>query len=251
MSRRSQGAPTKRQSYREQRQKRKAQQRLYTIGAITIGALLIAALLIIPGIVRDRAPVGDINDITPRDHPQADGAAMGDPDAPVLVESWVDFQCPACQSFSQQIEPQVIQNYVATGKVRYVFRHYPFIDDRSASKESDQAANASMCAADQGRFWDYHDMLFANWDGENEGAFNDNRLIAFAERLGLDMDSFRSCFEANSHKDQINADFQAGQKVGVTGTPSVFVNGQQVAPGYVPTYDQMAQAIEAALAASD
>jgi len=250
MTRRPEAGQTKRQSIREQRQKRKRQQRLYTILGIAGAALLIAALLIFQQIQENNRPVGEIIEITPRSYPQPDGTALGDPDAPVVVEVWEDFQCPACKTYSEQVETQVIDNYVANGSVRYVYRHYPFLDDRSASKESDQSANASMCAAEQGKFWEYHEMLFANWNGENQGAFADNRLLAFAEFLGLDMNQFESCFEENRYKDQIQDDFRAGQQIGVQGTPSVFVNGQQVAPGFVPSYQQMQEAIEAALASN-
>ena len=139
---------------------------------------------------------------------------------------------------------------VASGKVYYTFRHFPFLDDNAASRESDQAANASMCAAEQGRFWDYHDILFANWNSENAGAFSDRRLVAYAETINLDMDSFNSCFEANKYKAQIDEDLAAGNRAGVTGTPSLFVNGQQLTPGFIPSFEDISQAVEAALAAS-
>ncbi|MCK4724611.1 MAG: thioredoxin domain-containing protein, partial [Anaerolineales bacterium] len=113
------------------------------------------------------------------------------------------------------------------------------------------AANASMCAADQNRFWDYHDMLFANWNGENQGAFNDKRLVAFAEALvGLDMPAFNQCFEANLHVDEINDDFLMGRESGVTGTPSVMVNGRILTPGLVPSFTDISEAVEAELALS-
>lgn len=248
MSRPPQAGKTKRQAIREQRLQRQRRNRLITILVIAGVAVLIAALLIIPPIIEANQPVGEIIEITPATYPEPDGTAMGSPDAPVLVEVWSDFQCPACKTFAEQVEMQVIENYVAGGNVRLVYRHYPFLDDNVPGNESDQAANASMCAAEQGKFWEYHEMLFTNWDGENEGAFADRRLIAFAESLGLDMGEFQSCFEENRYKDQIQEDFTAGQQAGVRGTPSIFVNGQQVTPGFVPTYQQMAEAIDAALA---
>jgi len=241
-----QPAKSKRQIIREQRLKRQRQQRLIAILAVSLGAIAIAALLIVPSLM----PVGEIAQTTPFDRPMVDGTAMGSPDAPVLIEVWVDFQCPACRIFAEDIEPLVIQNYIATGVVRYVFRHYPFLDDGVATKESDQAANASMCAAEQGRFWDYHDILFANWNSENAGAFSDRRLVAYAETIDLDMDSFNSCFEANKYKAQIDEDLAAGNRAGVTGTPSLFVNGQQLTPGFIPSFEDISQAVEAALAAS-
>jgi protein-disulfide isomerase len=104
-----------------------------------------------------------------------------------------------------------------------------------------------MCAEEQDLFWEYHDILFANWNGENVGAFSDERLMAFAETLGLDMETFTSCFEENRYQDEIQADYELGLEMGVSGTPSVFVDGQQITPGYVPGFGDIQQAVEAAL----
>ncbi len=234
----------KRQDLREKRRKQQKQQRVLIIIMVAVGAILIAAALIIPTL----SPVEDVVQITP----QAFSApvnrnAIGNPDAPVKVDVWEDFQCPACARYSENVEKLIIQNYVETGKVYYTFRHFPFLDDRSATKESDQAANASMCAGEQGRFWDYHDMLFANWNGENQGAFSDKRLIAYADALGLKMSDFKTCLNENRYRKQIEQDTADGVAIGVSGTPSVFVNGQQVTPGYIPSYEELSRVIEAAL----
>ena len=165
----------KRQAIREKRRQDKQRQRLITILVVVGVALVIAALLIAPSIRNSLAPVGDIIDITPNPRPMVNGTAMGDPNAPVLIEVYEDFQCPACRIYSNDVAPLIAENHVANGEVYYVFRQYPFIDDRAPGAESDQAANASLCAAEQGRFWDYHDFLFANWNGENQGSFRDLR----------------------------------------------------------------------------
>jgi len=236
---------SKREEIRARRRKQQMQKRILVIIAMIVGALLIVAALIAPSLT----PVGDIVTVEPRTfNAPVDGTMIGDPNSSVRVEVWEDFQCPACANYTESIEPFIIQNYVETGKIVYIFHHYAFIDSNSTTKESQQAANASMCAAEQGRFWDYHDTLYKNWNGENQGAFNDKRLVAFAETLNLDMIAFKACFNENRYKDQIEADFQAGVDNGVTGTPSVFVNGIQVSPGYVPSYEEAAQAIDAALA---
>jgi protein-disulfide isomerase len=219
---------------------------MYIVLGVVVAALVIAAVIITPSLL----PVGDIVTITPVERPMADGRAMGDPDAPVTIEVYEDFQCPACKTFAEQIAPQIKDAYVASGDVYYIYRHYPFLDDNAPRNESDQAANASMCAADENRFWDYHDMLFANWNGENQGAFSDKRLVAFAEALDLDMDAFNACFRENRYRDVIDQDLADGTKLGVTGTPSVFVNGQIVKPGFVPSYEEIAQAIDAAAGAT-
>jgi protein-disulfide isomerase len=236
---------SKRQEIRDKRIRQQKQQRLIIIVMVVIGALLVAAALIYPSL----KPVGDIVSITPRTfNTTVDRNSLGDPNAPVKLDVWEDFQCPACASFTQQIEPLIITNYVETGKVFYTFHNYPFIDSMVATKESHQAANASLCAADQDRFWDFHDMLYTNWNGENQGAFSDKRLVAFAQDLGLDMSSFNTCFNQDKYASEIEQDFTEGQQKGVTGTPSVFVNGVEVTPGYVPSFDQLSAVIDAALA---
>jgi protein-disulfide isomerase len=238
--------PTKREAVREKRRQEQRRRRMYIVLAIVGGALAIAAIIVVPSLL----PVGDVVTITPVERPMADGRAMGDPDAPVTIEVFEDFQCSACKTYSEQIAPQVKDAYVATGEVYYIFRHFPFLDDNAPRKESDQAANASMCAGDENRFWDYHDMLFANWKGENQGSFNDRRLVAFAEALGLDMGQFNSCFDANLHAEEINSDLQQGRDMGVSGTPSVLVNGRILTPGRVPSFTDISEAVEAELAAS-
>jgi protein-disulfide isomerase len=241
------GTTSKRQAVREKRRQQQRKQRLLVLAIITGIALLVALALIIPSILEARTPVGEITQITPGTWPMADGRALGDPNAPVKIDVYEDFQCPRCGDYTREIEPRVIESYVATGQVYYVFRHFPFIDDQAPGNESDQAAKASMCAAEQDRFWDYHEIVFANWSGENQGAFSDKRLVAFAEALGLDMDAFNACFESDRFEDEIEADLAAGRRASVQGTPSVLVNGQIVTPGFVPSYEEISAAVEAAL----
>lgn len=243
-----QGATSKRQAIREQRERKQRQQRTTTILVLTGVAILIAAFLILPSIQRALTPVGEITTVEPIERPMVDGTAMGDPNAPVLIQVFEDFQCPSCRIYSEDIEPAIVETYVQTGIARYEFHQYPFLDDRTATKESDQAANASLCAAEQDRFWDFHDVLFANWNGENQGTFADKRLVAYAEAIELDMDAFNACFESNKYKDQITQDLNEGARLGVTGTPSVFVNGQIVRPGFIPTFEDIQQAVTAAQA---
>ena len=242
------GSQSKRQTIREKRRQEQRKQRITMILVIAGVALVLAALLIAPSIRNALTPTGNIVQITPQNRPMVKGTAMGDPNAPVKIDVWEDFQCPACQYYTENVEPRVVENYVATGKVYYVFHQFPFIDDNVPGKESDQAANASMCAADQGRFWDYHDILFKNQAGENKGAFSNKRLVAFAEALNLDMNQFNTCFDSNAHNEEIQADLVEGRNVGVQGTPSVFINGQLLTPGQIPSYQDVSNAVEAALA---
>lgn len=240
---------SKRDEIKAQRLRRKRQQRLRTLMIAGGVVLILVALAVSPYIANALRPVGEVLPITKIERDLVDGRAMGDPQAPVLIEVFEDFQCPSCREYSNTVEKSLIESdYITSGQVYYIFRHYPFIDSQTITKESQQAANASMCASEQGAFWDYHDMLYANWNGENQGNFIDKRLLAFAETLGLDMAQFNECFKNNNYADEINSDFELGVSYGVTGTPTVFVNGTVLTPGYVPSYDQLVEAIETALA---
>ncbi len=239
---------SKREEIRSRRKRARSRQRLTTILIVAGIALIFIGLLILPNLT----PVTDITMINPQERPMAAGTAMGDPDAPVIVEEFADFQCSSCRRFSEEIEGELIKEYVEPGQVYLVFRHLPFLDDRATGTESDHAALASMCAADQDRFWDYHDILYANQAGENVGAFSDRRLEAFAETLGLEMDSFKDCFRGEEHTAAIERDIQAANDLQITGTPSIFVNGVNAAPSpnVVPSYENLSAAIEEALADS-
>ena len=235
---------SKRQERRAKMQRQQQRQRLMVIGLIVLGAALVVFAVVLPQI----RPVDEIIPITPAALPNPDGLSVGDANAPVTIDVFEDFQCPACKSFTENTETLVIQNLVASGKARYVFHNYSFLDGDGAgsSGESDQAANASMCANEQGKFWEMHSSLYANWNGENQGAFSDRRLQAMAESLGLDMNSFNACFNANKYQADIQADFDLGQEMGVSGTPTVFVNGRRVGqPGKVASYQEIVQAVEA------
>ena len=237
---------SKREERRAKMQREQQRQRLRIIGLIVLGAGLLVFAIIWPQI----RSVGEIVTVTPAALPDADGLSLGDPDAPVTIDVFEDFQCPACQRFTESVEPLVIQNLVADGRARYVFHNYPFLDGNGAgsSGESDQAANAAMCANEQDRFWEMHSILYANLGGENRGAFSNRRLQAMAESIGLDMDTFNACFAENRYEEEIQADFELGQQMGVTGTPTVFVNGVRAGqPGVIASYQDIEQAVNAAL----
>jgi protein-disulfide isomerase len=237
---------SKRQERRERMQRQQRRQRLILIGLISLGAALVVLAVVLPQL----RPVGEIVTVTPAALPNADGLSLGDPNAVAIIDVFEDFQCPACQRFTENTEPLIIQNLVASGQARYVFHHYPFLDGNGAGNggESDQAANASMCANEQDKFWEMHSILYANWNGENQGAFSDRRIQAMAESIGLDMEAFNSCFTANEYEAEIQADFELGQQMGVSGTPTVFVNGQRVGqPRQVPSYQEIADTVNSIL----
>ena len=214
---------SKRQAMRAKRERQARLQRLGVIGIIVVGALLVAGALIYPNL----KPVGEIVTRDPGEHPMADDNAMGDPNAPIKIEEFSDFQCPYCARFHDETEWQIANSYVADGTVYFIYRSY----GNFIGPESKAAAEAAYCAGDQGKFWEYHDILFANQTGENVGAFSDKRLSAFAEALSLDMDAFNSCYNGDKYADRVDQDKVDGTAAGVTGTPAFLltytVNGEE------------------------
>ncbi len=113
-----------------------------------------------------------------------------------------------------------------TGKVRFAFRHFAFI-----GQESSWAAEASECANEQGRFWDYYDKLFEEQAGENVGAFSKENLKRFAAELGLDTEQFNQCLDSGKYQEKVRQETLEGKRAGVRGTPTLFVNGQLIERG--------------------
>lgn len=162
--------------------------------------------------------------------------SQGPADAPVTLLEFSDFECPYCGSFFQTLE-RVQEAY--EGRVRVVFRHLPL---EELHPNALAAAEASMCAADQDAFWELHDLLFTEQD-----RLSPSELEAKAERIGLDMDGFRSCMESDRHMERIRADQQAAARLGISGTPAIFVNGRPVEGGAVP-FETLAEIIDDELA---
>ena len=150
------------------------------------------------------------------------GDSMGEASAPVTIDEWGDFQCPACRAFALTTEPQLRSAYVATGKVRFVFHNMAFI-----GQESILAAEAAECAGDEGRFFDFHDKLYALQGAENSGTFSKANLMKIGHDLGLSV-TFDACVTNDRYMQRVRDDTAAGQQKGVTATPTFFVNGRKV-----------------------
>ena len=144
------------------------------------------------------------------------------------------------------MERQLIERYVATGKVRFEYRHYIVIDGNVGGDELRRAAEASECANAQGQFWNFQAMLFANQNGEGRGAFSDRRLKAFAEGIDLDWTQFNACFDSEGYAEAVRADERLARSLGVQGTPTLFVNGQRI--NNPLNFAEIQQVIETALA---
>ncbi len=255
---------SKREEMRAKRRKQKQIQTAFTIGAVVLGALLVFLFLVGPniGVVLFPENVPPVVEWTMNERPNASMNGTGDPNAPVKIEEFSDFQCPYCGDFALKTEPLIVENYVKTGKVYFVYRSMGnWISDSMAAyydtepkTESRDSAAAVYCAGDQGKFWQMHDGLYVNNLGEDAGSYTEKRLQAIAEKAGLDLGTFNGCMESGKYLDQVAQDAIDGRAAGITGTPafvlSYTVNGEarhKLIIGAQP-FDQFQQEIEAALA---
>lgn len=168
------------------------------------------------------------------------GRTIGNPDAPVEIVEYGDYQCPFCGRFARESEPKLIDDYVDTGQVKLTFKDFAFIGD-----ESLRAAEAATCAEDQDLFWPYHETLFANQHAENAGDFTDDKLHDMAGLAGLDVIVFDQCLVSGKHADTVTASSNSARALGITSTPTFVLNG--VVTTYAG-YEALMAAIDAELA---
>lgn len=245
---------SKRQEMREKRKRQERLNRLALIGLIVLVAIAFVGFFV----YSQYKPVGAINVPTPVVRSQVDFNNMGDPNAPVKLVEYSDYQCPYCGRFHSETEEQIISAYVDTGKVYFTSRSFGnwVSDSQAGNTESQDAAAAAYCAGDQGKYWEYHDILFNNQNGENIGDFARRRLDAFASTLGLDAAAFKSCMDSGKYAEKVKQDGVDGVAAIKAapnydpnqgyGTPTFFVNGVMIS-GAQP-YDAFKQAIDAAMA---
>jgi len=158
--------------------------------------------------------------------PLDDDPVKGNTNAPVTVVEFSDFQCPFCSKFFKQTLPLLEKNYIDTGKIKLVYRDLP-ID--SLHPNARLAHIASECADEQGKFWEYHDVLFqkqSEWQRMNSIDFQ-STLTQYAADLGLQSESFMACLESEEIADEVNKDFLEAAKYGATGTPTFFIGNEK------------------------
>ena len=155
----------------------------------------------------------------------ADAAApvLGNAAAPVTIIAFADFQCPFCKSFHDLIFNRLKTDYVDTGKAKIVFQDFAFL-----GPESTDAAAAARCANDQGKFWEYFDALYGAQTGENSGDFTEANLLSLGASINLNPDQFNSCVKAKLGQAQVAAETDRATKAGITGTPTLLVNGKVI-----------------------
>jgi protein-disulfide isomerase len=172
-----------------------------------------------------------------------DRLAQGRADAPVVMVAYSDFQCPFCGKFARDTEPELVKRFVDDGTLRIEWRDFPYL-----GPESTTAAHAGRAAAAQGKFWAFHDAMYADQQPPNSGKVDQDYLVAIARKLGLDVEKFRKDLYSRWAAQEVNRDFREGRSIGVTGTPAFLVNGQPIM-GAQPTQvfvDAIEQAADAA-----
>lgn len=213
--------------------------------------MVIGALIVLQGSAPKSVDVASLQApiaATPLD--LASGREVGKPDAPVTLEVWSDFQCPACGQFAELVEPVLVRKYVTTGTLRIVIRDAAFQGQRSGSSydESVEAGAAALCAGAQDAYWPYHDWLFANQVGENQGAYRDERLRGIANATGLDIAAWDACRATGEQQAAVRAETQQALAKGINATPTMYLNGQTIVG--LKSADELSAMIEAAAAAA-
>jgi protein-disulfide isomerase len=146
--------------------------------------------------------------------------SQGDADVPVVMIEYGDFRCTFCGKFAREVEPQLEQKYVESGTLRMEWRDFPYL-----GRESVDAALAARAAQEQGRFWEYHDLLYEN----QSGGFSEEKLVELAREAGLDVERFEGDLASDRFERAVAEDFQKGQEMGISGTPTFVINGRVVA----------------------
>ena len=150
-----------------------------------------------------------------------DAPVLGSKTATVTIVEVGDYQCHMCKLWFEETRPLIIENYVETGKVNFVFVDMPFL-----GSDSTPASEATYCADDQGRYWEYHSMLFTYQEEIDDGWASANRLQAFAFNLGLDIEQFDKCMKTDDHRSLVNFNMQIAKKqFGANSTPTFVIVG--------------------------
>jgi len=209
------------------------------LGAVVLAIGVVGALIWFnrPGRV-DTTPI----ESGPR--AQVSGRTHGDPNAPVKIVEYADFQCPFCKRWVMETGPALDEEFVRTGQVHLEYRYFAFLGE-----DSKKAAEAAECAADQNRFWEMHDVLYSHQGAENSGVYSTGNLKKFAEEVkqraaGFDTGKFNACMDSGAKREIVERLTQQATQAGVASTPTFTVNGQAVVGAQ--TIDVFRAAIERA-----
>ena len=168
---------------------------------------------------------------------------IGEPNAPITILEWGDYQCTFCYKFHQNTLDIIKEDFIKSGKVNLVFKDFPL-----NGPDSLLAAEASYCAEDQGKYWQYHDELYKNWGGEKTGWVTRESLDRFANSVNLDLIEFNECLDDHKYQDRVKALYEFGKELGIDATPSflifndqkiIKIRGNQPLEVFLKTFDEM------------
>jgi protein-disulfide isomerase len=171
-----------------------------------------------PSAVEENDSIVDVSNLTFDDDP-----VLGDADAPVTIVEFSDYQCPYCRRFAQDTLPQLRENEITDGTVRFVYKDFPL---RQYHPKAEPMARAATCAGDQDSYWTLHDKLFdaqQNISGPRTARFDADKIPQWASEVGLDMDRFTQCYNSSQYKVDVEDDFQQGRAMDVSSTPTFIV----------------------------
>tara|TARA_B110000014_G_scaffold191631_1_gene140442 strand:- start:109 stop:750 length:642 start_codon:yes stop_codon:yes gene_type:complete len=168
---------------------------------------------------------------------------LGNSDAPITIVEWGDYQCTYCYKFHQNTLEIINEEFIKTGKVKVIFIDFPL-----NGFDSKLASEASYCAQDQGKYWEYHDELYKNWAGERTGWITRESLSKFAESINLSSTQFNKCLDDRKYKEKVNSMYEFGNQIGIDATPSFLVfndekiikiRGNQPLEVFLKTFDEL------------
>jgi len=168
---------------------------------------------------------------------------MGDSNAPITILEWGDYQCTFCYKFHQNTLDIINKDFIKTGKVKLIFKDFPL-----NGPDSLLAAEASYCAQDQKKYWQYHDELYSNWKGERTGWITRESLDEFGDTVNLNLDEFNTCLNEHKYQDRVSSLYEFGKEIGIDATPSFLVfndqkiikiRGNQPLEVFLKTFDEL------------
>ncbi len=230
------------------RAKQRRRNQVIMLAVVAVVAGLVAVGLIVVNNRPEREDNSDIYASLPQSIDESGtGLGIGDPNAPITLVDYSDFSCPHCYDLSPAIS-QVVADYAASGDVYVVFKPVAFVNP----PYSVPAAAASICAAEQGIFWEMHEQIWSIYERNGPQGYNDALLSQRAAQIGIDMGEFEACYNSDETLQTVQSVIDEAVASGVTGTPTVFINGERVTFTTAQTFEEtLSRAIEDALAQAE
>ena len=200
-------------SRREKHQKAKRKKQMQSIGIMILGVLIIVSGIVLVAMTKPK--VTEAPQVT---YQNVNGNAIGNPDAPVVMEEYFSFGCSHCANYAADGFPPLLEEYINTGKVYFISR--PFTNPTDVYGI---AAQAALCASDQGKYFEMYDAIFANFSAYG---YQGNELESMADSIGLNLDDYKACMSSGKHISTIDEFNAQATEAGITSTPNFLVNGE-------------------------